>query len=695
MLRPSIRWRLLTSAFLLTASIAPLRAQGKKVLTFEDFSALRAVFDPQLSPDGRTVLYAVRTTDIAANRRTMRTFVMPVSGGAARAFPDDKTAASEARWSPDGKRVAYTTGGQLWIANADGSGARQLTSLSGGASGQVWSPTGDRIAFVSAVYPDCRDDACNAAKAKAAADSKVKAHITDALMYRHWNAYDDGTRSHLFVVGADGEAARDLIPGARYDVPPGPFGGSEGYAFSPDGRELAYTAKDQGRADAWTTDNNLYLVPATGGPSTVITATNLGNDQNPVYTADGRFIVYASQKKGGLESDRFRLMAYDRTAKSSRELTPKWDRWAEGYVASGDGRTLLVQSGDRGRDKFFRVVLDAAGKASAPQIVTGGSNNTAPSLSKDGRTIVWLRDAVDRPGEVWTGTLGDREIENARALTHENDAALAGFTLNAAEDFWYKGAGGDSVHGLLVKPPQWKAGQKFPLLLLVHGGPQGAWLDAWGSRWAPQLFASGGYGVVMINPHGSTGYGQKFVDDVSKDWGGKTYDDLMKGVDAALVKFPWLDSTRMAAAGGSYGGYMVNWIAGHTNRFKALVSHAGVFNLEAMAGATEEQWFIDGEFGGPWYNSAAMAQQYRKFSPHLFAKNFKTPTLVFHGELDYRVPYTEGLSLFTALQRQGVPSRMVVFPDEGHWILKPQNSQLWWQEMHGWLGKHLDAKPRM
>ena len=323
--------------------------------------------------------------------------------------------------------MLFRSGGQLWVAAADGSHARQLTTLSGGASGPVWSPANDRVAFVSAVYPECRDDACNAGKAKAAADSKVKAHITDALMYRHWNAYDDGTRSHLFVVGVGGEVARDLMPGARYDVPPGPFGGSEGYAFAPDGTELAYTAKDQGRADAWTTDNNIYVVGVAGGAPVVVTAANLGNDQNPVYTADGRFIVYASQKRGGLESDRFRLMAYDRAAKRSRELAPTWDRWAEGYVASADGRTLLVQSGDRGRDRFFRVTLDASGKASAPVSVTATHNNTAPSLARDGRTVVWMRDAADRPGEVWIGTLGEREIENAHALTHENDAAIAGF----------------------------------------------------------------------------------------------------------------------------------------------------------------------------------------------------------------------------------------------------------------------------
>jgi dipeptidyl aminopeptidase/acylaminoacyl peptidase len=677
-----------------------LAAQQKRVMTFDDFSAMRAVSDPQLSPDARTVLYAVRTTDVAANRRTTRTFAIAAgaagaaNGGSARAFPDEKTAAAEARWAPDGARVAYTTAGQLWIADADGTHARQLTSLSGGASGPVWSGAGDRIAFVSPVYPECRDDACGVARQKAAAESKVRAHVTDALMYRHWNAYDDGTRSHLFVVKPDGSDLHDLTAGAKYDVPPGPFGGSEGYAFSTDGREVAYTAKDQGAADAWTTDLNVYAVPAAGGSPAVITASNRGADQNPVYTADGKWILYASQKRAGFESDKWRLMAYDRAARTSRELLPAWDRWAESYVPA-DARTILVGSGDRGRDRFFRVTLDAAGNAGAPVEIAGEHNNTGPSLSRDGRTAAWLRDAVDRPAEVWVGTIGTRAIENGHALTHENDAIVAQLALHPAEDFWFRGAAGDSVHGFVVKPPQYEAGRKYPVLLLVHGGPQGAWLDAWGSRWAPQLFAAGGYALVFVNPRGSTGYGQKFVDGVTKDWGGKPYVDLMRGLDAALASHAWMDSTRMAAAGGSYGGYMVNWINGHTNRFKAIVSHAGVFNLEAMAGATEELWFTDWEFGGSWFDPAAMAGQYRKFSPHLFAKNFRTPTLVITGELDYRVPYTDPLSLFTALQRQGVPSRLVVYPDEGHWIQKPQNAQLWWKEVHAWLASHLGQRTRM
>ena len=689
-----------TIAIAAAATLAPpatpsLAAQQPRVISFEDFSAVRAVSDPQLSPDGRSLLYAVRTTDIAANRRTTKTSLVSVSGGAPRAFPDDKTAAAEARWSPDGQHVAYVAGGQLWVSDAAGANARQLTSLSGGASGPVWAGSGDRIAFVSSVYPACRDDACNASRQKTASDSKVKAHTADELLFRHWNAWDDGTRSHPFVVKPDGSELRDLIPGAGYDVPPGPFGGSEGYAFSPDGHELAFTAKDQGRAAAWATDINVYVVPTAAGAATVITASNKGADQNPVYSPDGKWILYASQARAGVESDRFRLMAYDRAARTAHELLAGWDRWAEGYLVAPDSRSVLVVAGDRGRDKLFRATLDAAGHAGRPVIVAGEHNNPGPSLAQGGRTIAWVRDATERPAEVWMATLGTNGAENAHAVTHENDALVAQLTLHSAEDFWFRGAGGDSVHGFVVKPPQFAAGRKFPVLLLVHGGPQGAWLDSWGSRWAPQMFAAGGYGLVFINPRGSTGYGQRFVDGVSKDWGGKSYTDLMTGLDAALAANPWLDSTRMAAAGGSYGGYMVNWMNGHTNRFKAIVSHAGVFNLEAMSGATEEQWFTDAEFGGPWFKPGTMAEQYRKFSPHLFAQNMRTPTLVVGGELDYRVPYTEGLSLFTALQRQNVGSRLLVFPDEGHWVLKPQNSQLWWKEVHGWLGSHLDARPRM
>ena len=693
----------LAVAIALSACVSPAAAQQRRPLTFEDFAAVRGVADPQIAPDGRSVLYLVRTTDVAANRRAGRTLLVSTSGGTARQFPADDVSASEARWSPDGHRVAYVAAGQLWVAEADGSNRIQLTRLNGGATGPVWSPTGALIAFTSAVYPDCTTDACNAAKDSAKAANPVKAHVADQLMYRHWNAWDEGTRSHLFVVSPDGSGLRDVTPGVRYDVPPGPFGGSEGYAFAPDGRELAYTAKDAGREDAWSTDVNVYVVPAIcaapadcGAPA-VITTSNRGADQNPVYTPNGRFIAYASQRRSGFESDRWRLMLYDRSEKTARELLPTWDRNADSYFFAPDMSALYVATADRGRDKLFRFGLErgTAGaslvKPTRPAIIVGERNNVAFTLSADGRTLAWSRDAADRPSEVYVASVRDGSALEARQLTHENDALLARLDVNPVEDFWFRGAGGDSVHGFVLKPPQWQAGRKYPTVLLIHGGPQGAWLDQWHSRWSYQMFAAQGFGLVIINPRGSTGYGQRFVDDVSKGWGGKVYTDLMNGLDAALARNSWMDRTRLGAAGGSFGGYMVNWIAGHSTRFKALVSHAGPFNLENMNTATEELWFPEWEYGGPFWDAKAMREQYRVYSPHLFARNFKTPTLVTGGELDYRVPYVEDLSMFTALQRQGVPSRLVMFPDEGHWILKPQNQRLWWAEVQGWLTKYLGA----
>lgn len=678
-------------------------AQQKRAITFEDFAAVRAVSDPQPSPDGKLVLYSVRTTDVAANKRASQTFIVPTAGGTPAPFPGKEggvadVSATEARWSPDGKRVAYIANDQLWLSDANGGNAHQLTRLNGGATGPVWSPIGDKIAFTSAVYPECSTDACNASKSKAAADSKVKAHIADRLLFRHWNAWDEGTRSHLFVVGIDGSAPKDLLPGARYDVPPGPFGGSEGYAWSPDGREIAYTAKDQGRADATSTDINLYTVPANGGAAVVITSANKGADQNPAYSPDGRFIAYASQARPGFESDRWRLMIYSRADKRVRELLPAWDRNADAYFWAPDMSAIYVQTTDAGREKLYRVGLSAGSSATlnrgAPSLLVVDHNNAAFALSRDGRTLVWTRDATEFPAEVYAADVTATAPATAHAVTHENDSLVAQLSLNPAEDFWFTGANGAKVQGFIIKPPNWQAGKKYPGILLIHGGPQGAWLDQWHSRWNYQMFAATGAALVVVNPRGSTGYGQKFVDEVSKDWGDKAYVDLMDGLDAAVAKNRWIDANALGAAGGSFGGYMVDWIAGHTNRFKALVSHAGPFNLENMATATEELWFPDWEYGGPFWNPKAMTSQYRVYSPHLYVKNFKTPTLVTGGELDYRVPYTEDLSMFTALQRMNVPSRLVIFPDEGHWIGKPQNQRLWWSEVQGWLEKYLAGKPK-
>jgi dipeptidyl aminopeptidase/acylaminoacyl peptidase len=673
----------------LSLSFSSVASAQKRAMTFEDYAAVRNVSDPQISPSGASVLYSVRTTDVAKNKRTSVTYLVALAGGAPRQFPSASVNAGEARWSPDGKWVAYTSGNQLWVVAADGSGARQLTKLNGGASGPVWSPTSDRIAFVSGVYPNCRDDACNAARAAHEDSSLVKAHIADDLLYRHWTAWTGDTRSHLLVVDVSGGAPTDLLPGARYDVPPGPFGGSEGYAFSPDGREVAYTAKDQGREDAWSTDVNLYTVPVSGGAATVITAANRGADANPVYSPDGRWIIYSSQERAGYESDQGRLMAYDRASHLIQRLAPSWDRNADSYAFTSSGDAIYIQTTDASREKVYRLTRAGSGWAATPQLAIGAMNNAGLSIARDGKTIVWLRDAVDHPAEVYAATVAARGVMGIRQLTHENDALIAQLKLSPAEDYWFKGANGDSVQGMIVRPPNWEPGKKFPVLFLVHGGPQGAWLDQWHGRWNFSLFASRGMAVVAVNPRGSTGYGQKFVSEISKDWGGKVYTDLMNGLDAALARNAWLDSTRMGAAGGSFGGYMTNWIEGHTNRFKAIFTHAGVFNLENMYGATEELWFPEWEYGGPYWDKTAMETQYRVFSPHLYAANFHTPMLIVAGELDYRVPYYEGVSMFSALRRQNIPSRLIIFPDEGHWIGKPQNQKLWWSEALGWFDKYL------
>ncbi len=679
---------------LMTASAA--MAAGRP-MTVDDLLAVKSVSDPQLSPDGKLVAYVVSAVDVEKNKSNSDLWLVPVEGGEPKRLTTSPGADNHPRWSPDGKTIAFNSdrsgSTQIWLLPLDGGEARPLTKLPIDASGPIWSPKGDKIAFAAEVFPGKSPEE-TAKIDKEKSESKSKARVFDSLMIRHWTSWDEGKKSHIFVCDAKTGEATDLMPDLKVNTPPGPFGGSEEYAWSPDGTEIAFTAEPL-ENHAWSTNTDIYTVPASGGPRKNVTEANKGADAQPQYLFDGRHLAFVSQERAGFEADSWVVKVADlddRKGPKPAALTATWDRPVQSFRIEGARPPLLTAviddtGGMTIASSGFTVVKDGDSLKTAhgPGLhrLAAGGVNTAYAGRADGDRPVFLHGDSAHPNEVYTIS---RDRAKLSPLTHHNDDLLAKLDVNRAEGFAFKGSGGDEVAGWLVKPPGFDPSKKYPVLFLIHGGPQGAWHDEWHARWNYGLFAAPGYVVVAINPRGSTGYGQKFTDEISTDWNGKVYEDLMTGLDFALTTYPFLDKTKMAAAGGSFGGYMVNWIAGQTDRFKALVSHAGIFDLTSMNVTTEELWFSQWEFGGmPWETP----ERHLKQSPSTFAKNFKTPTLVIHGALDFRVPDGQGLGMFTALQRLGVPSRYVYFPDEGHWILKPANRKVWWDEVHGWLAKYL------
>ena len=692
MLRRTPLLLFLFSIVCLAQSPAP---SGKRPMTFEDMMSSRRIGDPQPSPDGKWVLFSAVDVNLDENTRKPHLWIVPMAGGAAKPITSGAAGEDRGRFSPDGRRVGFVSsrdgGSQIWLQDFDSSNGalsaepKRLTSISTEAEGVLWSPDGKNILFTSEVYPDCpaSDDACNKSKDEAIAKSKVKAKIFTHLYYRHWSTYTRFKRTHLFVIAADaagGNAPRDLTPG-DHDVPPFNLGGQDFYAISPDGQEVAYTTNID-EVEATSTNNEIFIVALTGGSAKKISASP-GSDSNPVYSPDGKYIAFRTQFKAGFESDRFRLMLYDRNAKTLRNLTESWDHWVEGFAWSSDSKRIYITGQDKGEEPIYSVNL-AGGAVSE---VTRGSNDDL-HFSTDGKMLVFTRMSAQRPNEIYRLNVGPegRAAGQAEALTHVNDSVFAQVETSPLQAFWFTGAEKTKVEGFLLKPPGFDPQKKYPVKFLIHGGPQGAWGEYWSYRWNAQLFAAAGYVVVQINPRGSTGYGQKFLDEIRGDWGGRPYVDLMRGLDYVEANFPFVEKGNVCAMGASYGGYMVDWIIGHTNRFKCAVSHDGMFNTESAWGTTEELFFNEWEFEGtPWSNRPL----YRKWSPHLAAPNFKTPTLVIHGKLDYRLDVSEGFQLFTTLQRLKVPSKMLYFPDEGHWITKPQNSQLWYKTVNDWVDSYL------
>lgn len=670
---------------LLTAMISLVKAQPN--FNINELINVKRVSDPQLSPDGKKIAFTIGVVDKAANRTLTQIYTVSPDGTNLKQLTNAERSSSSPRWSPDGKHIAFTTGGQIWVMEEDGDDKEQVTKISTGAGNPVWSPDGTLIAFNSEVYPECKSDDCNKTEDAKAEGSKVQAKVTERLLYRHWTEWRDRKRTHVFVVSSKGGIARQITMG-DWDSPPYAASTGVDYAFSPDSKEIAFL-RNPDKVEAISTNSDIYVVSLNGGDAKNITVKNRGYDASPVYTSDGKYILFRSQATEGFEADRWRIMRFDRKTGETVELTRGFDLQVDEMTVSPDNSTVYFTAGDRGHAPIFSVPLEPDFRlkiATFVKKVLTSNTISGLNISPDGKTFVFAENSMISPTEIMKANVNGDGLSAVTKVTNEY---IAKYRLQKPEELEWKGAVNTKIHGFMLKPANFDASKKYPLIVLIHGGPQGAWNNNWGYRWNPQLFANAGYMVFMPNPRGSTGYGQKLVNEVSADWGGKAFVDIMNGV-AEVIKNPNIDKERIGAAGASYGGYMVNWILGHNNdprfKFKTFVSHAGVYNLESMATVTEELWFVDWEFKGtPWDNPV----NYKKWSPHLFAKNFKTPTLVIHGEIDYRVPVDQGLQLYTTLQRQNIPSKLVYFPDEGHWILKPQNSEFWYGQVLDWFGKYL------
>lgn len=655
---------------------------AKHAITFDDLVKFERVTNAKVSPDGHWVTYTVTLPDMDANRSASNIWMVSTTGGTAVQLTQSGHDSS-AVWSPDGRMLAFISSRsgtpQVHLLAMSGGEARPLTHISTGVDIVKWSPDGKTIAFTSFVYPDCKDDACNSARDTEKAKNKLKARAYEQLLYRHWTHWFEGKRSHLFVVPADGSAPPlDLTPGANYDVPPDERGGSSDINFSPDGGEICFTAVTD-KMEAISTNGDLFIVRVSGSEPKRIT-TNPGFDGNPVYSPDGRYIAYHAQFTPSYESDRWRVMLYERASGRSENLSEGFDRSAHELAWPADSKTIYFLAEDQTLQPIYAM---GAKMGAQPKKIVADGFQPSFSLSSDGKTLVFTRSSLTKPEEVF---VAGSDGSGVRQLTHENDRLRSSLDMNPPETFWFEGAEGTRVQAILLRPPKFDPTKKYPLLVLLHGGPQTMWGNSWGYRWNPQVFSAPGYVGLMINRRGSTGYGQKFTDEVTNDWGGKAYVDIMKGVDYTLANYKFTDGDRMVVAGGSYGGYMADWIATHNGRFKAIISHASVYDKVSMY-ATEELWFEEHDMQGtPWSNP----ESYRKWAPATYAEElgkFKTPMLVITGELDYRVPYTQSLELFQALQRQEVPSKLVVYPDEGHWISKPQNARYWYATFLEWIAR--------
>jgi dipeptidyl aminopeptidase/acylaminoacyl peptidase len=665
----------------------PQPPDGPHPFGARDLVALDRLGEHVVSPDGKTVVFVRRVLDHGAGKLRGDLWSAPTAGGTPRRLTEDDAGESNPRFSPDGKTLYFVSsrGGtnQVWRMPAEGGAAEAVTDLPLPVANLQLSPAGDRLAFSMEVFVDCEDLACTKARLDAAERDMASGRTYDRLMVRHWDHFRDGRRSHLFTMPIGGPLGGgtpvDLAKGQDADVPSQPFGGPEEYTFSPDGSTVIYTAKDVGESEAWSTDFDLHAVAADGtGERRVLTDDNPAWDTTPVFSPDGKTLAWLAMSTPGYEADRFRIKVRSWPDGEVTTLAEPWDRSAGSLQFAPDGASLLVTAQHLGQLGVFRVAL---ADGAVTELWAKG-NAAAPAFA--GEKIVLALDDLGHPADLWLLPAAGGEPTQ---LTRLNEERLAGVQFGEAEQFTFAGWKGQTVHAYVVRPPGSKEGDRHPVAMLVHGGPQGSFGNHFHYRWNPQTYAGAGYAAVMIDFHGSTGYGQAFTDSIQGDWGGKPLEDLKKGLAAATERYPWIDGERACALGASYGGFMMNWIAGRwPDRFRCLVNHDGVLDQRAMYYSTEELWFPEREHGAPEFQDP---KAYAESDPVRFVNEWRTPMLVIHGSMDYRVPETQGLSTFTALQRRSIPSRYVSFPDENHWVVAPANSLQWHAEVEAWLGRWL------
>jgi len=645
----------------------------------QDMLTMDRLSDPQVSPDGKWIVFVLRQTDLEANKGRTDLWLVRADGTDLRRLTSHPQGDSNPRWAPDGKSVFFIStrsdSAQVWRIRVDGGEAQQVTDLPLDVANLLVSPDGKHIAFTMEVFPDCKTAADTKDKLDKIKQRKTSGRIYERIFVRHWDTWKDGRRSHLFVMPSAGGDVVDLMQGMDADTPSKPFGGTEEITFTPDGKGIIFSARDAGRAEPWSTDFNLYRVPIDGSkPPKPFTARNEAWDTSPVFSPDGKTLAYLAMARPGYESDRFRIILQPWPGARRRALTENWDRSPSSICWSADSKTIYVTAANVGQKSLFAINV----KTGAVRTIVKEGNISSPGIAA-GRIIFGLNN-LRSPVELYSVKPDGGDI---RKITNINAEKIAAVRMGEYEQFTFAGWNDETVYCYVVKPVDFDPAKKYPVAFLIHGGPQGSFGNSFHYRWNPQAYAGAGYAAVMVDFHGSTGYGQAFTDSIRGDWGGKPLKDLQKGLAAALKRYPWMDSDRVGALGASFGGYMINWLAGNwPNRFRCLVNHDGNIDERMAYFDTEELWFPEWDhLGTPWDNPAG----YEKHNPVNFVKNWKTPMLVIHGALDFRVADTQGLGTFNALQRLGIPSKLLYFPDENHWVLKPANSILWHETVIAWL----------